>query len=59
MNMFLDGLPDEDFRGWKYNKYCSCERCEQFAKAIHLAMTEDFNFTNMIYDEKTSSQQPS
>lgn len=32
-NIFLDGLPDEDFRGWKYERGCHCERCIQFEQA--------------------------
>jgi len=34
-NIFLDGLPDEDMRGWKYDPDCHCIRCEQFYEAAY------------------------
>jgi len=32
-NIFLDGLPDEDFRGWQYKHCCQCKRCIAFREA--------------------------
>lgn len=42
MNMFLDGLPDEDFRGWKYTESCHCQRCIDFYQAAFLILSDEY-----------------
>lgn len=43
MNIFLDGLPDEDFRGWKYDEECICDRCIHFYEAAYaLVASKEF-----------------
>lgn len=43
-NIFLDGLPDEDFRGWKYDENCNCERCRQFYEAAYYLIGKNEGF---------------
>lgn len=47
-NIFLDGLPDEDFRGWKYDKDCHCPRCSQFYAAANYVVAIDMGFESQV-----------